>query len=49
MQKGVHLCLLIIKRNILILRKGPTQVSDGTTLTSKAEYSITFSEQQEFV
>ena len=37
--------ILIIKKDILILGKGPTQGLDDTKLTAKAEYSINFTEQ----
>ena len=42
----VHLCILIIKKDILILRKGSTQRLDNTTMTAEEEYSINFTEQQ---
>ena len=42
----VHLCMLIIeKKYILILGKGPTQELDDNTLTAENEYSINFTEQ----
>ena len=42
--------MLIIKRNIIILGKGPTYGLDYTTIKAVAEYSINFTEQQkEFV
>ena len=34
--------MLITKKDILILGKGPTQGVDNTTLTAEAEYSINF-------
>ena len=39
-----HLCILIIKRNILILGKVQTHRLDNTTLTAETEYSINFTE-----
>ena len=35
----------IIKKDVLIFGKGPTQGSDDTILTTEAEYSINFTEQ----
>ena len=41
-----HLFMLIIdKRDILILGKGPTQGWDGTTSSVEAKFSISFTEQ----
>ena len=37
-----HQCTLIIKRDILILGKGPTQGLNNTTLTAETQYSINF-------
>ena len=39
-----HLCVLIIKKGILILGKGPTKGIDGTTITAEAEYPINFTQ-----
>ena len=39
-----HLCMLIVKKDILFFRKGPTQGLGDTTLTAKAEYFIDFTE-----
>ena len=36
--------MLIIKKNILILGKGPTDGLVDTTLTAEAKYSINFRE-----
>ena len=42
----VHLSMLtIVKKDILILVKGPSQGLDDTTLTAEKEYSINFNEQ----
>ena len=41
-----HLCILIIRKDVLILGKGSTQGLDNTTLTTEAEYSIDFSRSQ---
>ena len=38
--------MLILKKGILILGKGPKQRLDDATLTAEAEYSISFSEQR---
>ena len=38
--------MLIIKKDILILGKGPTQGLGNTNLTADAEYSINFKEQE---
>ena len=35
------------KKNILVLRKGPTQGLDNTTITPEARYSIHFTESRE--
>ena len=37
--------MLMIKKDILILGKGPTQRVDDATLTTKVEYSISFTKQ----
>ena len=37
--------MLIIKKDILIVGKGPTQALDNTTLTAETGFSISFSEQ----
>ena len=39
------MCVFIIKKDILILGKGPTQGLGSTILTAEAEYSINFNEQ----
>ena len=39
----VHLCILIIKKKVLILGKGPTQGYDNAALTAEAQCSIKFS------
>ena len=44
--KVVHQCILIIKKDILVLGKGPTQKLDGTTITTEAKYYIRFTRQQ---
>ena len=41
----VHLWMLITKKDILILNKGPMQGLDDTTLTADAWYSIIFNKQ----
>ena len=38
--------MIIEKKDILILGKGPPQGLEDTILTTDAEYSISFSEQQ---
>ena len=38
--------LIMEKKNISILGKGPTDGLDDTTLTTETEYLINFSEQQ---
>ena len=40
-----YLCMKIIKKDILIVAKGPTQVLDDATMTAEAEYSSDFSKQ----
>ena len=40
---GAHQCILITKKDILILDKGPTQGLDDTKLTAEVQYSIEFS------
>ena len=42
----VILCILIIKKDILILGKGPTDRLDNSAITAEAEYPINFTEQQ---
>ena len=39
----VFLCILIIRKNILVLVEGPTQGLDDTRITAEAKYSINFS------
>ena len=41
-----HLCILIGKKDILILGKDPKEGLDGTAVTPKAEYSANFMEQR---
>ena len=38
------MCMLIIKKDILILGEGPTQNSDGTTLITEKKYALNFTE-----
>ena len=38
------MCILIIKKDILILGEGPTQNSDGTTLITEKKYALNFTE-----
>ena len=38
----VLLCMVIIKKDILVFGEGPTQGLDDTTITAKAKYSINF-------
>ena len=38
--------LIIEKKDILILVKGPTQGLDNTALTTEKDYAINFSDQQ---
>ena len=45
----VHLCMLITKRDILILNKGPMQGLNDTKLTADGWYSIIFSKQVKWV
>ena len=45
MRPSARVDMLIIKKDILILGKGPTKRLDDTTLTTEAEYSISFTKQ----
>ena len=40
------MCILIIKRDILILGKGPTQGLNDTTSTVEPEHFMNFTEQE---
>ena len=40
----VLLCMLIIKKDILVLGQGPTQGLDDTTITAEDKYHINFTE-----
>ena len=42
--KLAHLCILIIRKDILIFVEGPTQGLDDTTLTAEAIYPIHFTQ-----
>ena len=44
-----YLCILIIKKDILILGKGPTQELEDPTLTLEPEYSINFTEMNKSI
>ena len=41
-----HLCMLIIKKDMLILGKGSTQGLVDTTLTADAEYPFSWTKQR---
>ena len=39
----VLLCIFIVKKDILVIRKDPTQELNETTITAKAKYPISVS------
>ena len=43
---NIFQCMLIIKKDILVLGEAPTQGLDDTTITAVAKYSINFSRSQ---
>ena len=39
---NIFQCMLIIKKDILVLGEAPTQGLDDTTITAEAKYSVNF-------